>query len=219
MKQGEAFWAKGLLVVLLAGAAAWALNALGLQLHNVTPEKVRAFVLARDGFAPVLYLCIYGQPLVPLPATVMGAAAGLAFGPLWGTMAALTGAMIRACTQFGVARWVGRETVLKLLKGRALELHQRIGAHRFRTILLIRLIPNVPYDMQNYGLSFSRVPFGPYALATFLGIIPSSFAFAYLGYSVTDPRQLWKFLLAILLIAGMVIAQRAWSRRHPAPAA
>jgi uncharacterized membrane protein YdjX (TVP38/TMEM64 family) len=59
------------------------------------------------------------------------------------------------------------------------------------------------------------MPFGPYALATFLGIIPSSFAFAYLGYSVTDPRQLWKFLLAILLVAGLVLAQRAWSKRRP----
>ena len=218
MKRTDALWAKIGVVAVLAVSAVWALNALGLDLRHVTPEKVRAFVLARDGLAPILYLCVYGQPLVPLPATVMWVAGGLAFGPLWGALAALAGAMIRACTQFGVGRWVGRETLLKLFKGRAPILPEHIGAQRFHTILLIRLIPNVPYDMQNYGLSFSRAPFGTYALATFFGVIPSSVAFAYLGYSVTDLRQLWKVLLAVLLVAGLVIAQRVWSRRRASAA-
>ena len=208
--------AKGLAAILLMAVAGWALHVLGLPLTDLTPEKVRAFIASHDRFAPVIYLTIYGQPLVPLPASVMGVTAGLAFGPLWGMLAALAGATTRACTQFGVARWVGHDTALKLLKGRAAGLQQHMGKHGFHTVLLVRLIPNVPYDMQNYGLSFSRVPFWPYMLATFLGVLPASFAFAYLGDSLTDLRQLWKVLLAVLLLAGLVIAQRAWSRRTPA---
>ena len=216
MKPADApwWWVKGLVVVLLMAAAAWTLHVLGLHPADFTPENVRAFVVSHNGLAPAIYLGIYGQPLVPLPATVMGMAGGLAFGPLWGMLAVLAGATTRACTQFGVARWIGRETALKLFKGRAAQLQQYFGKHGFLTVLLIRLIPNVPYDMQNYGLSFSRVPFGSYALATFLGVIPSSFAFAYLGDSLTDLRQFWKVLFAILLVAGLVIVRRAWSRRH-----
>ena len=217
MKPDKMFWVKGGLVLLAAAGAAWALQALGLPLTDVTPERVRTLVASHGGLAPVIYLGLYGQPLVPLPASIMGVTAGLAFGPLWGMVAALTGATTRACTQFGVARWVGRRTLLKLFKGRAAALHQHIGRNGFRAVLLIRLIPNVPYDMQNYGLGFSSVTFGPYVLATVLGIIPASFAFAYLGDSLTDLRQLWKFLLAILLVAGLVMAQRVRAyRRTPA---
>ena len=217
MKPGEAFWLKGGLVILVAAAAAWALRAFGLPLTDVSPERIRMLIVSHGGLAPVIYLGLYGQPLVPLPASIMGVTAGLAFGPLWGMVAVLTGATTRACTQFGVARWVGRETLLKLFKGRAGALHQYIGHNGFHAVLLIRLIPNVPYDMQNYGLGFSSVPFGPYMLATVLGIIPSSLAFVYLGDSLTDLRQLWKFLFAILLVAGLVIAQRVRThRRTPA---
>ena len=73
---------------------------------------------------------------------------------------------------------------------------------------MVRLIPNFPFDMQNYGLGFSQVRFGPFALGTFLGIIPGSFAFVYLGYSLTDLRHAWKIVVAMLLIIGLVFGQR-----------
>jgi len=214
----RAFWVKlGVLAVCLASLF-FGLQALGMRPADVTPDTIRAFVLSFGVWAPVVYLLAYGQPVVPLPASVMTITGGLAFGPAWGTLAALTGATIRACTEFLVARLLGREAVAKLLKGKAASLDQRIGAHGFQTVLLIRLIPSLPFDMLNYGLGFSRVRFAPYALASFLGMIPGSFAYVYLGYSLTDPKQLWKLGLAILLIVGLMLAQRAWSKRHQTPA-
>ena len=197
----------GLLVLLVLGLS-WGLTALGVDVTRVTPERVRAYILSFGGLAPVIYLAAYGQPLVPLPASIMTIAAGLAFGPLWGLLAALLGATVRACSQFLIARLLGREAVAQLLKGRVAALDQKIGEHGFQTVLLIRLIPNLPYDVQNYGLGFSRVAFGPYAVATMLGIIPASFAFVYFGYSLTDPRQLWKPVLGLLLILVVIGAQR-----------
>ena len=208
-------WVKllGLLVALVG--LGWILKLLGFDITKVTPERVRDFVLSFGFWAPVIYLVVYGQPLVPLPASLMTVTGGLAFGPLWGTLAALGGATTRSCTQFGVARLLGREAVTKLLKGRAAALDQKIGENSFKTVLLIRLIPNFPFDVQNYGLGFSQVRFLPYAVATFLGMIPGSFAFVYLGYSLTDPKQVWKLLVAILLIVGLVLLQRRMTRRAP----
>jgi len=175
---------------------------------------VRAFVLSFGIWAPAIYLVTYGQPIVPLPASVMTITGGLAFGPLWGTLAAVVGGTTRACTQFGVARLLGRDAVAKLLRGRAASLNASLGRDSFRAVLLIRLIPNFPFDIQNYGLGFSQVRFGPFALATLLGIVPASFAFVYLGYSLTDPKQAWKLLLAILVLVGLMLAQGAWKQRR-----
>jgi uncharacterized membrane protein YdjX (TVP38/TMEM64 family) len=217
MAAARSTWIKlGILTVCLASLF-FGLRALGVRPADLTPEKIQALVLSFGVWAPVVYLLAYGQPIVPLPASVMTITGGLAFGPAWGTLAALVGATIRACSEFLVARLLGREAVTKLFKGPAATLDARIGEHGFQTVLLIRLIPSLPFDILNYGLGFSQVRFVPYALASFLGMIPGSFAYVYLGYSLTDPKQLWKLGLAILLIVGLMLAQRAWNKRHRTP--
>ena len=209
-------WIKLCLVLLVIVGVGWGLKALGVDVTTITPEKVRQVVLSFGVWAPAVYLLAYGQPIVPLPASVLTATGGLAFGPFWGTLAAVGGATLRACTEFFVARVLGREAVAKFLKGNIASLDQKIGQNGFKAVLLIRLIPNFPFDIQNYGLGFSQVRFAPYALATLLGILPGSFAYVYLGHSLTDPKQIWKLLLAIVLIIGLMVATSAWKRRRAA---
>ena len=209
-------WIKVVTLGVIVVGIGLGLKVLGVDLTRLTPERVRTFVLSFGAFAPLAYLLAYGQPLVPLPASIMTATGGLAFGPLWGTLAAIAGATTRACGQFLIAKLLGREAVEKLLKGRLAKLDQQAGRNGFKTVLLVRLIPNFPYDIQNYGLGFSQVRFGPYTLGTLLGILPGSLAYAYLGYSLTDPKQMWKLLMAALLIVGLMTAQLAWKTRHSA---
>lgn len=210
-------WIKlGSLVLIMVGVGL-GLKEVGVDVTQITPERVRAFVLSFGPLAPLIYLLVYGQPVIPLPASIMTVAGGLAFGPWGGTLAALTGGTFRACGQFGLARLLGRDAVAKLLKGHAASLDEKIGQRGFRTVLLIRIIPNVPFDMQNYGLGFSKVRFAPYAFGTFLGMIPGSFAFVYLGYSLTDLRNAWKVLLAVVLITALVAGQRWYVKRRKPP--
>lgn len=210
----NSLWTKlGVFILVMVGLA-WIARALGFDVSQLSSEKVRTFVVSFGVWAPLIYLAVYGQPIVPLPASLMTIAGGLAFGPLWGTLGALTGATVRACSQLGVARLLGRGTVARLLKGKVAQLDQKIQGNSFKTVLLIRLIPNLPFDVQNYGLGFSRVRFAPYAVATFLGMIPGSFAYVYLGYSLTDPKQFWKLGLAIALIIALMVATSKWKRRQ-----
>ena len=203
----------GLLAALVTGVWVGA-RALGFDIRQLTPEHIGAFVRSFGAWAPLVYLAAYGQPFVPLPASLMTITGGLAFGPLWGSLAALTGATIRASTEFLVARLLGRDVVAKLLKGQVAALDQRLGENSFKAVLLIRVIPNLPFDLQNYGLGFSRVRFWPYVVASFLGMLPGCFAFVYLGYSLTDPKQIWKLGLAIVLIIALMWGTSVWKRRQ-----
>lgn len=216
----RSLWIKlGLLVVIIVGIG-WVLKLLGLDVTKLTPDRVGEFVRSFGPWAPLVYLAAYGQPVVPLPASLMTIVGGVAFGKSLGFVMALCGATLRASTEFLVARLLGRDVVAKLLKGKVAALDQKIGENGFKTVLFIRLIPNFPFDMQNYGLGFSRVPFLSYVTATFLGMMPGCFAFVYLGYSLTDPKQIWKLGVAVLLIAGLMWGQRLWvKRQQPASAA
>ena len=202
------------LVLLLIAGLVWAIKGLGLDASQMTPERVQELTRHCGVWAPVIYLFAYGQPLVPLPASLMTALAGVAFGKGWGLLAAVAGATTRACTEFLVARLLGRETVARLLTGRVAILDQKLGERSFQAVLLIRIVPNVPFDIQNYALGFSQVRFWPYALGTLLGIIPGSFAYVYLGYSLTDPKQIWKLGAAILLIISLMVVTSSWKRRR-----
>ena len=214
---GRRAWIKlGILVACLASLF-WGLRALGIRPDDVTPDKVRTLILSFGVWAPIVYLAAYGQPIVPLPASIMTITGGLAFGPLWGTVAALAGATVRACNEFLIARLLGRQAVERLLRGKLAAWDAKLAANGFTAVLLIRLVPNLPFDLQNYGLGFSRVRFSAYAPATVLGMIPGSFAYVYLGYSLTDPKQLWKLGLAVLLILGLVVLQRLIARRGGTP--
>jgi len=210
-------WVKAGVLAVAVICVGWVAQALGFDVRRLSPERVREFVLSFGVSAPLIYLLTYGQPIIPLPASVMTITGGLAFGPLWGTLGALAGATARACGQFGIARLFGREAVTRLLKGKIATLDQRLGENSFKAVLFIRLIPNVPFDMQNYGLGFSRAKFLPFAAATFLGMIPGAFALVYLGYSLTDPQQIWKLGVATLLIIGLMVATSKWKRRQAIP--
>jgi len=192
---------------------------LGIGPENITPEKFRKFVHHFDPWAPVILFLIYSQPFVPLPGSVMTVTSGLAFGPVLGCVVALSGAITRACTQFIVVRYFGRKTVTKLLHGRIAHFNQKLGTHSFKAVLLIRMIPNVPYDMQNYGLGVSHVRFVPYLLATILGITPYTVALVLFGHTLIEPQQFWKLLAVLLTIATFVILQQSYANRHPVPMA
>ena len=210
----KAAWVKCLLlVVLIAGLVLWLRSFFHIDVTRLTPEQIRAFALSCGAWAPASYLLMYAQPLVPLPASVMMMAAGLLFGPWQGLLIALAGATARACSQFAVARLMGREAVAGLLRGRTKLLEQRIAAQGFMTVLLVRLIPNFPSDIQNYGLGFSSVRFWPYALGTLVGFFPWVVVFVYLGHVLTSSRAICIALIVLVLASAGAIALRSRRRR------
>ena len=212
--KNRSVWIKIGVLLVVAVAMSLVLKAIGLDVRTISPKRVQEFVLSFGVWAPLVYIVAYGQPLLPLPASLMTGLAGAAFGRGWGTVYAVAGASVRAGSEFFVARLLGRRVVEQLLKGKVAALDQKLGENSFKAVLLIRLIPNFPFDVQNYGLGFSKVRAVPYLLATFLGILPGSFAFVYLGESLVNPRQIWKLGVAILLVAGLMVGTSAWKRKR-----
>ena len=64
-------WVKAVVLAVVIAAAWWGLAAAGFDLRRWNPEQIRAFMLAQGAWAPVIYLAVFAQPLVPLPSSVM----------------------------------------------------------------------------------------------------------------------------------------------------
>lgn len=203
----RAWWLKLALLFGVAAGGWWTLTACGLDVLHLHPDRIRSFILSFGWWAPAAYLIFYGQPIVPLPISVVAIAGGLAFGPWWGMLATVVGATLRATTQYLLARRLGRTLISRLLRGRMLALNHFVTHHAFRSVLMIRLVPNFPFDVQNYSLGCSDVPFLPYISATLLGLLPTSFGFAYFGHALTTPRSLWISAAILLVVVGFAWVQ------------
>jgi uncharacterized membrane protein YdjX (TVP38/TMEM64 family) len=188
----------------------------GIDYTQLNVEKIKAYIDSLGYWGPLLYIIFYiVRPLILFPAGLLTISGGAAFGPLYGTIYTVIGATICAIWEFLVARYVGRDTVKRWL-GKSIEkIDTHMEKHGLWTLLLIRLIPNLPYDVQNYGLGLTRIGFWSYTFGTFFGIMPGTFAFCYLGGSLAE-GAFGKILIAVGIIIVLIVLQRWYKKRKTA---
>lgn len=169
----------------------------------LTPEALRATVLSWGALAPIVYIAIVAvRPFVFFPSWLLFIVAGLAFGPLFGTLYAVTGGLIAAVLSFQIARSLGREFVQARLPARL----RALGEHQWGAglIFFLMLVPIVPMTMVNYGAGLSRVSLGHYMLAVLGGLTPRALAYTYFGDSLFDVGSP-QFVAALAVLALLVV--------------
>ncbi|GAA4667338.1 hypothetical protein GCM10023347_20270 [Streptomyces chumphonensis] len=192
----------GLLCVLLAAglyAATWVdprlLAEPGWAAHVPTALAVPAFV-ALHGVGSAVF--------VPRP--VLTLAAGALFGAVTGTAAALAGTVLGAGLAFGLGRLLGQDALRPLLRGRRLAAGDRLlSRYGFRAVLVLRLLPGVPFAASNYAASVSRMGWTAILGGTAVGALPSTVAYALAGSRAADPTSP-EFLAASAFLAVTGVA-------------
>ena len=87
----------------------------------------------------------------------------------------------------------------------------------FLLLIILRLIPAVPYNLINYAFGLSRMDYPTYILASCIGIIPGTFAFINIGdkaLDVTSPDFWIAIGLLALLIAGTAVLGKKLYPNH-----
>ena len=171
------------------------------KIKDIDPDQIIEYIKQFGILAPIIYIMLFAiRPLVLLPATIFVVLAGVIFGKLWGPIYAILGAMLSATLEFFIARYFGRERITNLIKGRLVYADEAIQKHGFKTVLLIRLIPNIAFDIQNFSLGLTRIGFRNYFVATLLGITPAIILYTYFGYTLKDLANFWKIASAVFII-------------------
>ncbi|MBU4334086.1 MAG: TVP38/TMEM64 family protein [Candidatus Omnitrophica bacterium] len=206
-------WIKVLIIIAVLFVLFLGFRFLNIDFSNVSEEEFKTWVESLGVWGPIIYVVVYVfRPLILFPAGVLSATAGVIWGPLAGFLYLQIAANISSTAEFLFARYFGRELVEKHLKGKIQDLDEKIEKHGFLTVLLIRLIPNLPWDVQNLSLGLTKVRFRDYFLATLIGIMPGSFAFVFFGSSLIkvlfDPGNLWMVAVGILLFFGLYKLQK-----------
>ncbi len=160
-----------------------------------------------------IFIAVYVVAEVALvPGSLLTMAAGFAYGPIAGLFVASPASVLAATTAFLLGRTVLRGWIQKKIarspKTRALD--RAIGKNSFKLILLLRLSPLVPFNLLNYVLGLSDVPLGRYVAASFIGMLPGTWLYLYLGSLATTAAELsnasreGRVQRIVLTVAGLV---------------
>jgi len=194
------------------------LRRLNIDFSQISSDEFKQKIDSFGIWGPIVYIIFYIlRPLILFPAALLSASAGAIWG-LKGFIYLQIAANLSSTAEFFIARYFARDAVSKLVKGKATKIDEAIEKRGFLTVLLIRLIPNVAWDIQNLSLGLTKVKFRDYFLATLIGIMPGSFALVYFGSSLikvlTDPKNLWMIILAVLFFVGVYYLQNYLRKKH-----
>lgn len=196
------------LVVLLvaAGATAWIVG-------SPDVAQVQAWVDEAGFWAPVVFVVVYALwSLLPVPKNVVTVVAGGLFGFLPGALLAWLGAMVGALAAFGVARWLGRESIDSLLRGRLRQVDAKLHERGFLAVLTVRLVPVLPFTAINYGAGVTGVALRDYVLGSALGMLPGTLSYAAIGaFGTTRPWAVWVAVgvLVVLVVIGAGLSRHS----------
>jgi uncharacterized membrane protein YdjX (TVP38/TMEM64 family) len=118
-----------------------------------------------------------------LPGSILTLAAGFVYGPVWGLAVASPASVAGATCAYLLGRTLLRDWAARKLgaSARARAIDAAIEREGFKLVLLLRLSPLFPFNLLNYVLSLTRVRPGTYILASFIGMLPGTAMYVYLG--------------------------------------
>ena len=173
-------------------------------------EAIKAFVLSFGMYAPLIFIVLFTlAPLVFFPDGILALAGGLIFGFTIGSVYIIVGALCGGSLSFFLARWYSKKMHEKLANEKLIHFHRSVQSHGFLMILLLRLVPLVPFNIISYSAGFSTIRYRDFFFATFLGMMPGVFVYANIGaktlaFGTTD---FWMSiaLMVLLVIVSMLL--------------
>lgn len=177
------------IVALLTGVAA-------LLIFFPVKERLQDFLEWVRGlgvWGPIILALAYVPACVlAVPGSIMTLGAGFAFGVVQGTIAVSLGSIAGVSATFFIGRTLARGWVEKLVeknpKFRALD--QAVAEHGFKIVFLTRLSPVFPFNFLNYAYGLTRVRFRDYFFASWIGMLPGTILYVYLGSAVKQTADL-----------------------------
>jgi uncharacterized membrane protein YdjX (TVP38/TMEM64 family) len=111
--------------------------------------------------------------------------AGFLFGPIYGTGVAVIGATCGATIIFLAARFAFADWVREKFPGYIAKLQDGFSRDAFSYILILRLIPALPFFGINIATALLNVPVRAFFFGTLFGVIPGAYVYATVGSTIS----------------------------------
>jgi uncharacterized membrane protein YdjX (TVP38/TMEM64 family) len=123
-----------------------------------------------------------------LPGSILTVGAGAVFGLVKGAVTCSIAATLGATAAFLVGRYLAREAVARKLEAypRFRAIDEAVAREGWKIVGLTRLSPVFPFNVLNYAFGITRVSLGHYVVASWIGMMPATVTYVYLGSLAGD---------------------------------
>lgn len=166
--------------------------------------------------APFAYFLVYVIATIAfVPGTIVTMLAGLAFGPVVGTIMVIIGSVSGAALAFFIARYLAKDALEAILEKQAWfgKFKGSLESNGLSFVLFVRLVPLFPFNGLNYACGLVPIKFRDYLVGSLLGMFPGTVAYVYAGSVVgcaiidskagIDPELKLKLGIALALLASL----------------
>src|SRR5215510_8416539 len=135
-------------------------------------------------WGPVIFIGIYIVAAVLfIPGSVLTLGAGALFGVVLGSVCVSIGATLGATAAFIVGRYLARDAIARRISKneKFAAIDRAVADEGWKIVLLTRLSPVFPFNLLNYAFGLTRVKLSHYVLASWIGMMPATVMYVYLG--------------------------------------
>lgn len=163
--------------------------------------------------ASVIYIIVtaVGSSVLALPGITFALFSGILFGPVLGIILCSLSSTLAAVISFLISRFFLKDAVKPIVeKNKYLNklLFEDGNKNAMLLLMITRLVPLFPYNIQNFAYGITDVSFIKYSLYTFLFMLPgiSLFTIASVGIVSQDNKYLYFLISLAILIFVLIIS-------------
>lgn len=172
---------------------------------NCSVSLLKGYIKSYGMVAPIIYIVMFTfVPLTLFPDSILAISGGMVFGMIPGTLYTIIGALFGAVLSFYISRILGRSVVSNIVKNKGRYFEEGVEKKGFILILILRLIPLIPFDVISYLAGLSKIKFKDFILGTAIGIIPGILIFINIGDKSLNFKSI-EFIISLILLIGLIV--------------
>lgn len=177
---------------------------------SIDMDILQAKIEAMGYLAPIGYILAFTVlPALFVPALTIVVIAGTLFGFIKGFLYTMIGVITNVSFMYLISNKFAKDKVYNLLKDKLSSKYFRLIYTKDQkklvsTFFITRLIPAIPYILENYLAGLTEIKFIPYLIATFFGVIPGMLIYLNVGTNISDVKSK-EFLNSIILLVAFTV--------------
>lgn len=215
MKKNKKLWIFiGIIVLIIVADCFFGLSDMVMSALDYLEILVNENLL----MAILLYsvLTIIGCVVLALPGISFAIAAGLLFGPFLGTICCSAATTIGAMIAFLMGRFFLKDTVEPMVKkNKYLNkwLFDESGKNDIFVLMITRLVPLFPYNLQNFAYGITDMSFSTYSVCSLVFMLPGTAMYTIGTAGLADKENRILYIGIAIVLAVIVMGMGAFLKK------
>lgn len=178
-------------------------------------DMVKENILLAVGIYTVL--TIVSCVVLALPGVTFAIIAGLIFGPVLGTICCSAATTLGAMASFVVGRFFLQDSIKPMaMKNKYLKkwLFDETGNNEIFILMITRLVPLFPYNLQNFAYGVTDIKFSTYSICSLIFMLPGTAMYTVGTAGIADKENRILYIGIAIVLAVIVMGLSAFLKKH-----